>query len=116
MSIPLKEGKPMTDQELDNLSQEEIEELMKTSGELNQKAFDYVKRVKNIENDLIKEIKSLKEKNVLQVLNNYIDILIEKYDGNDEIHEYLNDMKADIVKNYDMFMKEDEKSYLEGIF
>ncbi|MCF6465467.1 Lon protease family protein [Clostridium sp. Cult2] len=116
LSIPLKEGKPMTDQELDNLSQEEIEELMKTSGELNQKAFDYVKRVKNVENDLIREIKNLKEKNVLHVLNNYMDIIIEKYDGNDAICEYLNDMKADIVRNYDMFMKEDEKNYLEGIF
>ncbi len=47
----------MTDEELDSLSQEEIEELIKTSNELNQKAFDYVKRVKDIENDLIEEIK-----------------------------------------------------------
>lgn len=115
LSIPLKEGKPMTDEELDNLSQEEIEELMKTSSELNQKAFDYVKRVKDVEKDLIKEIKNLKEENVLQVLNNYINILIEEYRDNNSICEYLNDMKADIVKNYDMFMKEDEKNYLEGI-
>ena len=114
LSIPLKEGRPMTDEELDSLSQEEIEELIKTSNELNQKAFDYVKRVKDIENNLIEEIKKLKEKNVLQVLNNHINVFIEKYEDNDKICEYLNDMKEDIVKNYDMFLNKDKKNNLDG--
>lgn len=114
LSIPLKESRPMTDEELDNLSQEEIQELIKTSNELNQKAFDYVKRVKDIENNLIEEIKKLKEKNVLQVLNNHINVFIEKYEDNDKICEYLNDMKEDIVKNYDMFLNKDKKNNLDG--
>ena len=114
LSIPLKEGRPMTDEELDSLSQEEIQELIKTSNELNQKAFDYVKRVKDIENNLIEEIKKLKEKNVLQVLNNHINVFIEKYEDNDKICEYLNDMKEDIVKNYDMFLNKDKKNNLDG--
>lgn len=115
LSIPLKEGKPMTDDELDDLSEEEIEELMKISNELNQKAFDYVKRVKEVERELVKEIKKLNEKNIMQVLSNHIDSIIEKYQDNDAVCEYLEDMRIDIVKNYEMFTRESENVQIEEL-
>lgn len=116
LSIPLIDGKPMTDEELEQLSESKIEELVKTSNQLNQKAYDYVERIKEVEKEYLKEIRELREVNVLKVLNNHIDLLIEKYKDNEDICEYLNDMKMDIVKNYEMFMKEEEKEYLETIF
>ncbi|NLW39656.1 MAG: AAA family ATPase, partial [Tissierellia bacterium] len=109
MSIPLKEGKPMTDEELNNLPESEIEELVKISNELNQKAYDYIKRIKEVEDTYLRELKSLKEENVLKVLDDHLNILIEKYKYNQDICEYLEDMKVDIVKHYEMFMKDDEK-------
>ena len=116
LSVPLKDGKPMTDQELNELSQQEIEELMELSNQLGQEAFDYVKKVREVEKDLIDEIKGLKEKNVHEVLAMNMDLLIEKYEDNPSICEYLKDMKADIAKNYEMFIAEDEKNPIENIF
>lgn len=114
LSIPLREGKPMTDEEIDNMSKEELEDLMKASGELNQEAIEYIKKLKEIENELIIEIRKLRETNIVQILNEHINELIEKYNSNGVICEYLNDIKSDIVKNYEIFMEQDEKKELEG--
>lgn len=106
----------MTDGELDDLSQEEIESLMKRSNELNQKAFDYIKRVKDVENGLVKRIDELKEENVLEVLDNYISPLIEEYGQNEKIKDYLMGMKADIVANYHKFMGDEGKGLWNPCF
>jgi lon-related putative ATP-dependent protease len=116
LSIPLKSGKPMTDEEISKLSEEEVDKLMEFSNELSQKAFNYIKRIKKVEKHLKEEIGKLKEDNVLKVLSNHIDIIVEKYKNNDSIFEYLKDMKADIVANYEMFIVEDDKKDLEDSF
>ena len=106
----------MTAEELDELSEEEIENLIELSNELSHKAFDYVKRVKEVEKRLKEEIAKLKENNILKVLSGHFDSMIEKYKDNNCIYKYLNDMKADIVKNYEMFIVKEDKKYLENIF
>ncbi len=116
LSIPLKDGRPMTDDELSELSEEEIESLLESSNELSQKAFDYVKRVKELEKDLKEEIGKLKENSVLEVLSSHMNLLMKKHKGNHSICEYLKDMKVDIVKNYEMFIDEDDKKHLENLF
>lgn len=116
LSIPLKGGRPMTDKELDELSEEEIEQLMELSNQLGQEAFDYVKKVREVEKELIEAIDGLKESKVSQVLTMNIDDLIKKYQDNPSIYEYLKDMKSDIGKNYKMFIREDDRNPIENIF
>ena len=115
LSIPLKNNRPMTDEELNTLSEEEIENLMELSNELSQRAYDYVKMVREVEKDLTEEIKKLKDKNIYKTLEIHIDSLTEKYKDNKDIIEYLKDMKTDIGTNYDMFMAE-ESTQIEGMF
>jgi len=112
LSIPLIDGKPMTDEELEKLPEAEIEELVKTSNELNQKAYDYVQRIKEVEKEYLQAVKDLREENVLKVLDNHLDALMDKYKDNKDIWEYLTDMKMDIVKNYQMFMREGRRKFL----
>lgn len=115
LSIPLKDDKPMTDEELDKLSEEEIENLIELSNDLSQKAFDYIEKVKEIEKDLKGEIEKLREDNVFKVSSIHIDPVMKRYKANNSIYEYLNDMKYDIVKNYEMFIMEDDKKHLEKL-
>lgn len=115
LSIPLKDGRPMTDEEINELSSEEVERLMKLSNELNRKALEYVKRIKEVENELIVEIEKLREEKVLEVSSEYLDPLIEKYSENELILEFLKDMKLDIVKHYEVFMQEDSSKSIEGL-
>lgn len=116
LSIPLKNGRPMTEQELNELSEKEIEELMELSTQLSQKSFDYIKKIKEVEKGLIEAITGLQESKVSQVLTMHMDSLIKKYEDNPSICEYLKDMKIDIKNNYNMFITEDSKNPLENIF
>lgn len=112
INVPMKDGRPMTDEEIANLSEEEVDQLMEKSNELTQKSYEYIKRVKELEKKLIVEIENLKEKKVMEVLDIYLDTLIDKYNDNKEICEYLKDLKLDIQKNYVIFLGEDEKNPL----
>lgn len=109
LNIPMKDGRPMTDEELDNLSEEEMKKLIKDSNELNQKSYEYIKRVRELEKNMIKEIEKLREDKVREVLDIYVDVLIDKYNDNQGICEYLNDLKSDIISNYELFLVGDEK-------
>ena len=115
LSIPLKGNRPMTDEELNKLSEEEVQNLMKLSNELSQRAYDYVKMVREVEKNLAEEIKKLKDENISKILEIHMDSLMEKYRGNKDIIEYLKDLKADIETNYNMFLTEDS-SEIENMF
>lgn len=112
LNIPMKDGRPMTDEELDNLSEEEVQKLMNDSNELNQESYEYIKRIRELEKKLIKEIEKLRESKVMEVLDVYLESLIDKYRENKEVCEYLKDFKIDIVNNYDLFLGKDEKKTL----
>ena len=115
LSIPLKNNRPMTDEELNALSEKEIEALMESSNELSQKSYDYIKMVREVEKNLAEEIKKLKNKNINKILDIHLNPLIEKYKDNLDIVEYLEDMKKDIAKNYDMFLMPEEQNHLESL-
>lgn len=115
LNIPLKDNRPMTDEEINKLSRDEIEHLMAISEELSQRAYEYVKRIREVEKQLIMELKKLKESKVVEVLNEYMEPLIKKYDNDEKIVEYLKDMKSDILNNYEIFMQEYEEKGIEGI-
>ena len=53
----------MTDEELDKLSEEEIQNLMKLSNELSQRAYDYVKMASRSRKNFTEEIRKLKDEN-----------------------------------------------------
>ena len=114
-SIPLVEDRIMTDKEVEDLSEEEVEKLKESSNELSKKAFDYVKRIREIENDLQNRITRLKEDKVLEVLVVHLDPLEEKFKENKEVKEYFSNMKEDIVKNFEMFLDDGEGNSIENI-
>jgi len=116
LSIPLVDNRPMTDEELDRLSDEDMDRLGDISIELTQKSYDYIKRIKNIEIKLKNEIKKLKEEQVALVATTFIGPIQVKYRKNEGITNFLLDMKEDIVKNYEMFLDDEEENYMEKIF
>lgn len=116
LSIPLYNNRPMTDEELQKLSDKEMERLGNISIELNQKSFDYIKRIKEVEVKLREEINKLKEDQVSLVATTYIGPIQVKYRENDGIYSFLLDMKEDIIRHYEMFLENEEENYMEKIF
>ncbi|HZK32983.1 MAG TPA: ATP-binding protein [Tissierellaceae bacterium] len=117
MTIPLLNGEPMTDKELGELPEEEMEKLGSTSRELTGKSYDYIKKIKNIEVKLLDELEKLKEEMVSSIATKFIDSIEIKYKENKNINQFLKEMKEDIVDNYEMFIgKKEEKNYLAAMF
>lgn len=116
LSIPLIDNRPMTDEELDKLSDEEMDRLGNISIELTQKSYDYIKRIKAVEAKLKSEMRKLKEEQVALVATTFIGPIQVKYRDNEGITSFLLDMKDDIVKNYEMFLDNEEENYMEKIF
>ncbi len=118
LSIPLVGNRPMTDEELDMLSDDEMGTLGKTSMELNQKSFDYMKRIKAVEVKMKSEINKLKEEYIDLVSTTFIGPIQVKFRENESVYNYLLEMKVDIVRNFDMFIEDevDDRNIMENLF
>mgnify|MGYP000859432430 FL=1 len=115
LSIPLVDGRAMTEVIKNLRRNNNVRRKQELSSELSQKTFDFVKRIKEVEDDLKEEIKGLKESKVLKAVEDHLDSLINKYKEFNEIEEYITSMKKDIVKNFHMFVSEEEGKYIDNI-
>lgn len=115
LTIPLIDGKAMTDKDLEKLSEEEMEELGNTSMELTQKSYELIKSIKNIEEKLVAELETLKEDVVSLTATEFIGPIQVEYRNNPYINNFLQSMKNDIIKNYEMFLDHEEVNYMEKL-
>ena len=109
MTMPLKEGRPMSQKEYGELSKEEINEIMEKSGRLNVETFDMMKKVRELEEQFAEDIKQLERDVVYDIVNQDINKLCKKYGDRKPNTEYINDLEKDIMDNVDYF-KSKEKS------
>ena len=116
LSLPLIEGKPMTDKEIDKISDEEMENIRETSLILSRESYDYIKKIKEVEDKLNIEIIELQEDHVFKNIQKFINPIMEKYEETQKIKEFLIAVKKDILENYDEFLDKEEESYIENFW
>ncbi len=103
MTTPLKDGEPMSQEEYKSLSQEEIEEIMEKSGQLNIETFDIITKIRDLEEDFADKIDQLEQDIVYKVVNYDINKLYKKYGNRKSNEEYINDLEKDIMENIKHF-------------
>lgn len=108
MTIPLVEQRPMTQDEYEELSMDEIENIRERSNELSMKTFDLFNDIRELEEKLRKNVKKLDEKTGYNVINYYIKKLLTRYNHRKEIREYINELERDIVDNIQRFRKAED--------
>ncbi|WP_424141322.1 Lon protease family protein [Sporosalibacterium faouarense] len=108
VSIPLIDGKPVKESELDNLSEEEIDELRENSSELSMEAMTLIKKLRGLEEQLSNRIKQLKEKIAFDVIDFYINPLIDEFEENKDVEQFLTELEDDVIKNIEEFLHEEE--------
>lgn len=122
MTMPLKEGKPMSQKEYLSLSREETDKIMERSNQLNMETFDLIKEVKELEEQFSEDIKQLERGIVYDIVNHDINGLCKKYGDRKSNTEHINDLEKDIMENLDYFkskekpqMDPDEKTQFMGM-
>lgn len=106
ISVPLKDGQPMSESEYRNLSAEEFEELRRRSNELSLETVELFNKLRNLEGEFREKLRELDADTASNVVKFHINKLKEKFNYNRKIYEYLDMLREDIVENLDKFKKD----------
>lgn len=108
VTLPLKNGKPMSPQEYNNLSHKELEEIKDKSHQLTLETMPIFNRLRNIEEDLEDGFRELDKQEGTILVDYYINKLLTCYESKNEILEYLNNLREDIIENISQFKKHED--------
>jgi lon-related putative ATP-dependent protease len=99
MIFPGKEGKPLSEEELKGLSDEDREQLRQKSTQLHTEMNDAIRKIRKMEKEFQEKEKKLDQDVALYVVGHHMEELREKYQDLPQVLEYLEDVQEDILKN-----------------
>ncbi len=114
ISIPLKNDKPMSEEEYKNITKEEYEILSKNSNKLSLETVDIFNKLKNEEEEYFNKLDELDAKMGRKVVEFHFKNLLVKYEDNQPIKRYLLSVIEDIVENIEEFKELDEEEESEN--
>ncbi|MFZ5969730.1 MAG: Lon protease family protein [Bacillota bacterium] len=103
VSIPLIDGRPISEEEYRELSKEQLEEIRINSNELSIETIDIFNQLRSLEEEYRKKIKELDENSGQAIVAYYIDGLKEKYGVKSCLISFLDLLLSDIVEHIDKF-------------
>ncbi|MGI5823900.1 MAG: Lon protease family protein, partial [Dethiobacteria bacterium] len=112
LSIPLKEGQEMSEEEFAQLEEQEKEELEKKSRKVQQEAVKISRRIQDEEKNLKDKIKELDYKTILHTTSHLLEGLQEKYESFPGVIHYLESLHEDVLNNINDFKGDDDEKQL----
>jgi lon-related putative ATP-dependent protease len=110
ISIPIKEGKELSEEEFNQLEQSEREKLDEKSSEIHIKSMEIARLIQNEDKEMKDQFKELEHKTGLHAAGHLIDEVIEKYkDDFPKVSEYLEELKEDLLANLHNFIVEEDE-------
>ncbi len=107
VSIPLKDNKPMSEEEYRSISESEYEELSKNSNKLTLETVDLFNSLRQEEEIYLNKLDDLDERMGRKIVEFHFGNLKKKYDSNEALKKYLSAVIDDIVENIDEFKEEE---------
>jgi lon-related putative ATP-dependent protease len=101
-------GKPLSQEELIGLPQETKEKIQEKREKLESELRSTMRQFLDMERKIGEALKKLNREVALYAIGHLVESLIEKYAGNSEITDYLNDVRNDILDNLSQFIKRGE--------
>lgn len=108
MIIPAREGQPMTQEEIGQLSQEEKDELRRKSDKLQEDMTAAMKAMRDLERDFKEKHQRLDNEVVLYLVGHYMDDYRDKYKDVPDVLRYFQEVQEDILKSVEDFKKKEE--------
>ncbi|MCX5891278.1 MAG: AAA family ATPase [Deltaproteobacteria bacterium] len=105
MIFPGKEGKPLSEEELKGLSDEDREQLRQKSTQLHTVMNDAIRKIRKMEKEYQEKEKKLDQDVALYVVGHHMEDLREKYKDLPQVLDYLKDVEQDILRNIDDLKK-----------
>ncbi len=105
MLFPGKDGKPMSEEELKSLTEEERESLRQRSNSLHEEMNEAIVKIRRMEKEFQEAERKLDQDMALAAVGQYIEELVEKYHDQPPVIDYLREVEADILKNIEDLKK-----------
>lgn len=109
VSIPLRNGLPMTEDEYKNISEEEYQELKENSGRLSIETADIFNKLREEEENYQKRISELDDSMGRRIATFHLASLREQYEHNEAVLTYLDYLVDDIVENLEKFKNDPDQ-------
>lgn len=106
LTIPLKEGKPLSDEEFQSLSPEEGEEISRKREGLQDDLKTAIRQARGLEKGVNEALEELDREVALYALGHLVEDLKEKYQDIPEVLAYLDDVRDDILESLSQFREE----------
>lgn len=113
---PIYDGEEMTEKKYNELEEDEREKINDVVSELKLLALDVMRKSKKIKKELYDELKELDQENAISIINDKIEVLIDRYGFNQKIIDYLGAVREDIINNIEVFIEDEEVSGEEEVF
>ncbi len=108
VTVPLRDGEQIDEEEYAKLEQTEKDELEKRSSSVQLKIMEFMSRVQKAEKDLKEELNNLEQRIGLASIGHLFEDLIAEYKEYPKIKKYLEDYKKDVLSNLSDFREEEE--------
>ena len=115
ISVPLKDGRPMSEEEYRSLDAQEMDKLRQNSSQLSLETIDVFNKLRTLEEEYRNRMKQLDEKSGFDVVDFYINQLKDKFGDREAIIEFLELFEDDIVGHIDKF-KSDQAQDMNNPF
>lgn len=107
--VPVKDGQPLKDDDLQKLPQEEQDDIERRREELQEEIKDIQKRYRRLDREARDKVKELDRNAVLARLEGPLDDLRDKYESQESVQEYLNDVQDDVLDNLETLKSDPEE-------
>jgi len=101
--LPVKEGKPLNNEDLQQLPEKEQKEIEDKRNEIKEKFNQIGKELRKLEREKQNKLKELDRKVALNVVEGMINDISEKHQDNKTVKNYLKDVQEDIIDSIDAF-------------
>ncbi len=107
--LPQKDGKPLQDQDLNELSEEEREDIFEKKRKLEEELKSTVREIRNIDKQLADEVKELDRKVALFAVEHLFQDLLDKFKDIPKVIGFLKEMQEDMMENINLFRQQGQQ-------
>lgn len=110
MLVPQRDGEPLKQEEVQNLSEEEQRRIQEQQEELQAEIRDVRKNMRRLQRRELEQERKLDQQVVINTVGGIIDDIREEYDSDERVEEFLKTVQQDILENIETFKKSHEAS------
>lgn len=107
--LPQKDGKPLQDQDLQALSEEERKKIFEKKSELEEELKSTLREARNIDKKMAEEVEEMDRKVALFAVEHLFQELLDKFKETPKVIDYLKEMQEDMMENIHLFRQQEQQ-------